>query len=124
MAIDIGDGEASDSGGEGDTTNNRMEMMAWIEGLVSLQEAFGPCDILVYSDSEYVGYGATLRERNRKSNLDLWELLDAAIDMHSYVKWTHVKGHFKGQERLVAHDYNHQCDRLASKARKAHRDAA
>lgn len=122
VAIDVDDGEACGSGGVSDTTNNRMEMMAWIEGLVSLYEEHGACEILLYSDSEYVGYGATNRERNRKINRDLWTMVDDAIDLHTHVEWHYVKGHFRGAERLMAHEYNQKCDRLASKARKAHRD--
>lgn len=121
MAIDVAEGEAHDSGGASGTTNNRMEMMAWIEGLVTLAEAFGPCEIVLYSDSEYVGYGATNRERARRTNKDLWKMLDDAMDFHTHVEWTHVKGHFRGKQRRMSHDYNQKCDRLASRARKAHR---
>src|SRR3989442_11349553 len=78
VAIDAYGNEEFDMGWESDTTNNRMEMAAWIRGLDFVSTAYGPCDVLVYSDSEYVGLGATDRSRKRNNNVDLWVAIDAA----------------------------------------------
>lgn len=88
-----------------------MEMMAWVEGLTSIHGAFGPCHIIVYSDSEYVGLGAIDRKRSRVKNVDIWELLDAAVDRHLYVEYHHVKGH-------SGHRLNNLVDRIASETRR------
>jgi ribonuclease HI len=113
VAIDAYDGECFDIGGDSDTTNNRMEMMAWIEGLRAVHEAFGPCSIIVASDSQYVGFGAMDRTRKRNLNVDLWLELDEEIDKHLYVEFRHVKGH--------AGDYfNEKVDKLAGEARLAY----
>ena len=68
------------SGGERETTNNRMEMMAVIEALEALKR---PCKITLYTDSIYVMKGMTE---------DLWQRLDEAIARHD-VQWQWVKGH-------------------------------
>lgn len=112
IAIDAFTGECNGIGGEGDTTNNRMEMTAWIKGLEAVFESHGPCTIIVYSDSEYVGLGAMDRNRKRNNNRDLWWDLDEAIDKHKYVEFRHVKGH-------SGHEYNEAVDKLASQARHA-----
>jgi ribonuclease HI len=114
IAIDAFEGEDQDSGFVGDTTNNRMEMLAWIEGLMAVAESFGACEVLVYSDSEYVGKGAMDRKRSRVKNRDLWELIDEAIDYHSYVEFIHVRGH-------DGHPFNERVDKLAGEARRAGR---
>ena len=89
------------SGGEKETTNNRMEMMAVIAALDSLKRA---CRIVLYTDSTYVMKGMTewlegWKARNWKTaakkpvkNVDLWERLDAAVARH-HVEWKWVKGH-------------------------------
>lgn len=112
IAMDTSGHEAEGTGGVHDTTNNRMEMVAWIEGLKALAKALGPCHIIVISDSEYVGLGSMDRTRGRKHNTDLWPLLDAAIDTHLYVEFAHVKGHSN-------HVYNDRVDKLAGEARMA-----
>lgn len=112
VAIDAGIGEESDMGWNHDTTNNRMEMTAWIEGLNALYKEFGPCTILVYSDSEYVGLGVTIRTRSRRNNVDLWPTLDEAFDQHEYVEFCHVRGHGDSY-------YNDMVDQLAGEARLA-----
>lgn len=114
VAIDAFDSEAEGSGGTSGTTNNRMEMVAWIEGLSALHQALGPCEVLIISDSEYVGLGAMNRKRNRKCNRDLWKRLDAAVDLHAYVKFEHVRGH-------SGDFYNERVDKLAGEARCAHK---
>ena len=62
-------------GGENNTTNNRMEMMAVISGLESVSN---DGDVTIYSDSKYVINSITLGWK-RKANLDLWELLDQQL---------------------------------------------
>lgn len=88
-------------GGEAETTNNRMELMAAIQGLESLRE---PCDVMLHTDSTYVMKGLTewmksWKRRGWKTadgkpvkNQDLWQRLDEAAARHS-VEWRWVKGH-------------------------------
>ncbi len=88
-------------GGEQDTTNNRMELMAAIMGLEALQR---PCKVKLYIDSQYVLKGITewlpnwkrrgwkTAARKPVKNADLWRRLDAAIDGHD-IQWIWVKGH-------------------------------
>jgi ribonuclease HI len=112
-AIDCHDGLEVDCGYVDDVanTNNRMEMQAWIEGLNYLIRTFGPCDVLVYSDSQYVGLGAMDRTRARKKNGDLWTEIDEVIDSHRSVEFVWVKGHHESC-------YNQLVDELAGQARK------
>ncbi|MEO5962888.1 MAG: ribonuclease HI [Thermomonas sp.] len=89
------------SGGEPDTTNNRMELMAAIGALETLRE---PCDVILTTDSQYVRQGITLWMANwvrrgwktsagdAVKNRDLWERLQAAAGRHT-VDWRWVKGH-------------------------------
>ncbi len=105
------------SGGEPDTTNNRMELMAAIEALASLKEA---CSIDFYTDSQYVQKGITLwlaswKKRNWRGsgnkpvkNADLWQKLDHETQRHQ-VKWHWVRGH-------SGHVENERVDLLAKKA--------
>lgn len=110
------------SGGEGMTTNNRMEIMGIIEALEYLQE---PSDVVVTSDSEYVcntfnkGWiNGWIKKNWKKSdgkpvlNRDLWERLLDAMEIHD-VKFVHVRGH-------NGHHYNERCDRLAVYERDRH----
>lgn len=88
-------------GGEPKTTNNRMELMAVIQGLESLKQ---PCEVTLYSDSKYVLKGITewihnWKKRDWKTaakkpvkNVDLWQLLDSVIQKHK-INWIWVKGH-------------------------------
>ena len=103
------------SAGFADTTNNRMELMAVLEGLTSLKEQ---CRVTVVSDSKYVvdamrnGWAAKWRangwKRNRREaalNPDLWQrLLDLCV--RHEVTFTWVNGH-------AGHPQNERCDRLA-----------
>ena len=111
VAIDEVCGEESGSGHASDTTNNRMEMQAWIEGLNHLFGSFGPCDVLVYCDSQYVGYGAMDKSRTRRKNKDQWSKIDKAIEQHRSVEFIWVKGHHSSH-------FNHLVDKLAGEARK------
>jgi len=88
-------------GGETNTTNNRMELMAAIKALESLSR---PCSVVLHTDSTYVKQGITSwikgwrkngwRTAARKpvKNADLWQQLDAAQALH-HVDWRWVKGH-------------------------------
>ena len=103
------------SGGDPQTTNNRMEMMAAIVGLEALKE---PCEVTLFSDSKYLidaieqGWVTRWRRnnwmRNKKDpalNADLWERLLLLLDKHS-VSFCWVKGHAGNAE-------NERCDELA-----------
>lgn len=103
------------SGGEPETTNNRMELRALIEGLKCLKES---CHITVYTDSQYVsngiskGWAKSWKKNNWKKpdkkpalNSDLWdELLNLLEDHEVDIVW--IKGH-------AGHEMNERCDRLA-----------
>jgi len=88
-------------GGENNTTNNRMEIMAVISGLESVSN---DDDVKIYSDSKYVINSITLGWK-RKVNLDLWELLDQQL-IGKNVEWQWVKGH-SGDK------YNEEADQIA-----------
>jgi ribonuclease HI len=103
------DKERELSGGESETTNNRMELMAAIEGLSALKR---PCEVILYTDSTYVLKGIndwidSWKSRGWKTsakkpvkNEDLWRALDAAVGRHE-IEWKWVKGHsgIAGNER-------------------------
>ena len=108
------------SGGQKDTTNNQMEMMAVIKGLEMLKE---PCEVKVYSDSAYVvnssqkGWIYSWKKNNWKKadkskvkNIDLWERLLSQLEIHK-VEFLKVKGH-------ADDELNNRCDRLAVAARE------
>jgi ribonuclease HI len=93
--------EKSLFGGEAETTNNRMELMAAIQGLKALKR---PCQVELYTDSQYVRKGITEWIQNWKKkgwktsankpvkNADLWQALDDIVTKHE-VNWHWVKGH-------------------------------
>ena len=101
-------------GGEPDTTNNRMELMAAIAALEALKR---PCAVELYTDSQYLRQGisewlAGWKARGWRTaskapvkNEDLWRRLDAARARHD-VKWLWVKGH-------AGHPLNERADALA-----------
>ena len=103
------------SGGEADTTNNRMELTAVIMGLSALKE---PCAVRLVTDSKYVADGIVKgwakswqengwRKADKKPalNVDLWEKLLELLKVHDVtIEW--VKGH-------AGHPENERCDRLA-----------
>jgi len=88
-------------GGQKDTTNNQMELLAAIEGLTALKE---PCSVKLFTDSKYVMDGITQWIQNWKKNnwrtaakkdvknKELWQKLDHLISHHQ-VQWNWVKGH-------------------------------
>jgi ribonuclease HI len=104
-------------GYESQTTNNRMELTAAIEGLRALKHR---CEVEVVTDSEYVKNGITTwihgwkrngwRTSSKKPvvNQDLWEELDHLASQHQ-IKWTWTKGH-------ADHEDNNRCDELATRA--------
>jgi ribonuclease HI len=104
-------------GCEKHTTNNRMELMAAIQGLKALKEK---CDVEIVTDSEYVKNGITqwIHGWKRKGwmtaakkpvvNQDLWKALDDQVNAHN-TTWTWTKGH-------ADHQDNNRCDELATRA--------
>lgn len=110
-------------GGELETTNNRMEMQAAIEGLKALGER---CEVTLTTDSVYVQKGITewlpgWKKRNWKTaarkpvkNADLWILLDEQNQRHN-VTWCWVKGHSGHRENEIADDLaNRGIDEMAA----------
>ena len=108
--------EKSLCGGEKLTTNNRMELVAAIEGLNALKM---PCNVTLYSDSQYLvnainkgwleGWkkkGWRKADKSLVLNDDLWKQLDALLNIHN-VTFVWVRGH-------DGHAYNERCDQLAS----------
>jgi ribonuclease HI len=109
--------ELERSDGEPESTNNRMELMAVIQGLQTLKE---PCEVTLYADSTYVLQGmkswmAGWKKRGWKrkdgskmvpvKNVELWKDLDKAMGKHT-IHFEHVKGH-------DGHVENERCDVLA-----------
>jgi len=102
------------SGGEAETTNNRMELLAAISALNALKE---PCEVLLHTDSKYVMDGISswihgwkrngwkTADKKPVKNGELWQALDLANGRHK-VKWHWVKGH-------AGHAENERADELA-----------
>ena len=104
------------SGGEAETTNNRMELTGAIRALRMLRE---PCEVTLTSDSKYLtdainkgwvkswkAKGWKKSDGSRALNIDLWEELLPLLDTHR-VTFVWVKGHH-------GHPYNERCDKLAT----------
>lgn len=103
-------------GGEANTTNNRMELMAAIKGLNALTR---PCQVILTTDSKYVKQGVNqwlagwkkngwkTASKQPVKNKDLWVLLDEACQKHQ-IEWQWVKGH-------AGHEGNERADQLANK---------
>ena len=113
--IIYGENEKEIYGRESNTTNNRMELMAAIEGLKVLTK---PCDVKLYSDSAYLvnaynnGWVKNWKRNGWKNsskepvkNVDLWEELEYLMGIHK-VEYIKVKGHADNK-------YNNRCDELA-----------
>lgn len=103
------------SGAEKETTNNRMELSAVLEGLSALKE---PCQVKIVSDSKYVvdavekGWLASWQAKGWKKadkkpvlNVDLWQKLLPELERHT-VEFQWIRGH-------AGHPYNERCDRIA-----------
>ena len=115
VVLRFGAHEKELSGGEKETTNNRMELTAAIMGLSALKES---CDVRLVTDSKYVADGITKgwakswkqngwRKADKKPalNTDLWDKLLELIETHNVtIEW--VKGH-------AGHPENERCDKLA-----------
>lgn len=107
--LEYGEHQKEVSGGEADTTNNRMELKAVIEGLRLLKE---PCDVRVVSDSSYVVKainewlaGWVKKKFAKVKNVDLWqEYLEVSQSHRVTGEW--VKGH-------AGHPMNEHCDTIA-----------
>ncbi len=104
------------SGYEPETTNNRMELTAAIEGLKALKET---CEVEIYSDSAYLVNGFEMgwlenwksngwrnKSKDEVKNVDLWKELDNLCSRHR-VNWIKVKGHSDNES-------NNRCDKLAT----------
>lgn len=112
-----GDTKREMKGGEAETTNNRMEMMAAIAALEALKR---PCHVDLYTDSQYLREGLTnwiygwkargwkTADKKPVKNVDLWQRLDA-LRAHHDVTLHWVKGH-------AGHPENERCDTLAREA--------
>lgn len=108
------------SGNASDTTNQRMELTAAIQALQALK---APCEIVIWTDSEYLIKGITewvpgwikrgWRTASKKpvKNRDLWEALHVEVQRHE-INWKWVRGH-------SGHPYNEKVDELATLAREA-----
>jgi ribonuclease HI len=103
-------------GYEDQTTNNRMELMAALQALKSLTR---PCQVDLYTDSEYLRRGITewmenwrargwKRKGGSLANVELWQALDTVVKEHQ-IKWHWVRGH-------AGHPENERVDRLARQA--------
>ncbi|MFS0756863.1 ribonuclease HI [Noviherbaspirillum sp. 1P10PC] len=114
--LKTGEHEKEICGGERNTTNNRMELMAVIEALGTLTR---PCNVVLHTDSQYVQKGISewihgWKKRGWKTaskepvkNADLWQALDAAQARHQ-VEWRWVRGH-------SGHVGNERADQLANR---------
>ena len=109
-------------GGELETTNNRMELMAVIQALQALKR---PCAVALYLDSEYVRKGITewihswrskgwrTASKQPVKNADLWQTLDALVYQGAHeIDWHWVKGH-------AGHPENERADALANRGVEA-----
>ncbi len=115
-AIIMADGNKKEIyGAEKDTTNNKMELMAAIEGLKALKR---PCEVTLYSDSAYLvnaynngwiyGWkknGWKTSSKEPVKNIDLWQEIEALRQIHT-ITFVKVKGH-------ADNEYNNRCDELA-----------
>ena len=116
VLLRFGKSEKVLSGAEFQTTNNRMELTAALQGLQALNQ---PCYVDFYTDSQYLHRGIDewlprWRTHNWKrkdgalANADLWQALDSAIQSHE-IKWHWVRGH-------AGNPNNERVDRLARQA--------
>lgn len=102
------------SGGEKETTNNKMELMGVISALEALKR---PCEVTLYTDSQYIERAINenwlgswkkkgwKRKGGELKNVELWQRLDGLISIHN-VRFNWVKGH-------ADNEFNNRCDALA-----------
>ena len=119
--LQYGAAEKEMSGGEHQTTNNRMELLGVINALQALRE---PCIVDLYTDSQYIcnainqhwlaGWkkAGWKRKGGELKNPDLWQTLDQLLQTHQ-VSFHWVKGH-------ADNEFNNRCDRLAVAQRDKH----
>ena len=119
--LQYGAAEKELSGGERQTTNNRMELLGVINALQALRE---PCVVDLYTDSQYIcnainqhwlaGWkkAGWKRKGGELKNPDLWQTLDGLLQTHQ-VSFHWVKGH-------ADNEFNNRCDRLAVMQRDRH----
>jgi len=119
VVLRYGDNEKELSGAEAHTTNNRMELLAVIEGLRALNE---PCNVEIISDSSYVVKGINewlvawrKRDFSKVKNPDLWKAYISVAHGH-IIKATWVRGH-------DGHVENERCDKLARDAAQEMKDS-
>ena len=118
-----GDVKRELSGGEAETTNNRMELTGMISALKALKE---PCEVSLFTDSKYIadainaGWLRSWKQKGWKrkggelKNIDLWTKLDALLtEHHTEVVW--VRGHADSE-------LNNRCDELAAAQRDKYSD--
>ncbi len=118
--LKYGSAEKELSGGEPETTNNRMELLGVIRALQALKE---PCEVELWSDSRYVvdalekgwarswrAHGWRRADKKPALNQDLWEILLPLTEMHA-VRCHWVRGH-------AENEYNNRCDALAVRERE------
>lgn len=113
------------AGGEPDTTNNRMELLAAIHALEALTR---PCEVLLTTDSRYVMQGIEswvpkwrangwrTADRQPVKNQDLWQRLSAAVERHR-VRWQWVRGH-------AGHAENERVDQAARAQAQRYKESA
>lgn len=112
------------NGGDYETTNNRMELMAAIEALNALKRS---CTVNIYTDSQYVKGGITgwiegwkrngwkTAAKKPVKNIELWKALEEALKRHD-VEWHWVKGH-------AGHPDNERADELARQGMEPYKPA-
>lgn len=117
VLLRFGSHEKTLSGRENHTTNNRMELLAAIQGLKALKKS---CSVDLYTDSNYLRQGMTTWIKSWKQkgwknskkepvkNADLWQTLDELSKLHE-IRWHWVKGH-------AGHPENERADKLATDA--------
>lgn len=121
VLLQFGPHEKVLSGAEPKTTNNRMELTAAVRALQALNQ---PCQVEIFTDSEYLKRGITewlpiwrargwRRKGGTLANADLWQALEAALKPHQ-VRWSWVRGH-------AGHPQNERVDRLARQALRSSR---
>ncbi|MEP3524602.1 MAG: ribonuclease HI [Hyphomicrobiales bacterium] len=120
----FGEHEKELNGGDFETTNNRMELMAAIESLNALKR---PCTVNLYTDSQYVKGGITgwiegwkrngwkTAAKKPVKNVELWEALEEARGRHD-VHWHWVKGH-------AGHPDNERADELARQGMEPYKNS-